>query len=121
MLNAHLCCFWAMARRRAATLMRERLTQLAAGAAVVVTGDFNAPTGGTVYDELLGPGGPHLREVLEDAGVGCSSRRIDWILCSEHFDVAAAGVDRRRHLGRAGSDHWPVTAELRWRPPGRSA
>jgi endonuclease/exonuclease/phosphatase family metal-dependent hydrolase len=40
---------------------------------------------------------------------------IDWILASDHFAVVEAGVDRYSEGPRFPSDHYPVTAVLRWK------
>ncbi len=118
-VNTHLCCFWRRARLRGARLIRQHVSALARGGAAVVTGDFNASLGGAVHDELTQPGGEGntLREAVSEVSTD-TGRRIDWILCSKHFDVTDARIDRTHRLGRIPSDHWPVTAMLAWR--GRS-
>lgn len=115
-VNTHLCCFWRRARLRGARLIRQHVSALAGGGACVVTGDFNATLGGAVHDELTRAGseGATLREAVSEASVEVGRRRIDWILCSEHFDVVDARIDRTRRQGRIPSDHWPVTALLAW-------
>jgi endonuclease/exonuclease/phosphatase family metal-dependent hydrolase len=117
-VNTHLCCFWRKARLGAAKLIRQKLGELSTGGAAIVTGDFNAPVGGQVHRRLTAPqeGMAPLREALVevDAGEGVG-RRIDWILCSDHFDVIEADVDRELRGGRMPSDHWPIFARLRWR------
>ena len=40
--------------------------------------------------------------------------RIDWILCSNHFEALGAQIDRSHVHGRYPSDHVPVTAERRF-------
>jgi endonuclease/exonuclease/phosphatase family metal-dependent hydrolase len=45
--------------------------------------------------------------------------RIDWILFDRRFDCLSASVDRRSKAGRYPSDHFPVAATLRLKPPSR--
>lgn len=42
--------------------------------------------------------------------------RIDWIAATENFEVMAAEIDRYSVDGRYPSDHFPVTATLKFKP-----
>ena len=44
-----------------------------------------------------------------------SGGRIDWILHSPTFRTVSAAIDRTEESGRFPSDHYPVTAVLRWK------
>jgi endonuclease/exonuclease/phosphatase family metal-dependent hydrolase len=55
-----------------------------------------------------GPGTIHGFDGHPDHG------RIDWILTTAEFRSVEAGVDRSHDDGRYPSDHFPVTAVLRW-------
>jgi endonuclease/exonuclease/phosphatase family metal-dependent hydrolase len=136
LLNTHFDHLGKQARIESAKLMRKRVTELAAGrdVGVVVTGDFNVPQYSPPYKELLGDGAgadakPRLVETFKEANpkpttqdytfhgfVGQNTRadRIDWVLRSDHFTTLDASIDRTNDNGRYPSDHYPVTAVLRW-------
>jgi endonuclease/exonuclease/phosphatase family metal-dependent hydrolase len=42
--------------------------------------------------------------------------KIDYIFCSEHFDVVDASIIRTTMEGRQPSDHFPLTALLQTKP-----
>ncbi len=86
----------------------------------VVLGDLNAEPGSPPLERLAAAG---LVDALP-AGAGGTNhdftgrtdgRRIDHILVSAHWEVAAARVVTDRPDGRLPSDHWPAVAELRLR------
>jgi endonuclease/exonuclease/phosphatase family metal-dependent hydrolase len=132
--NTHFDHLGKQARIESAKLMRKRLTELAGDrdVAVVVTGDFNVPQYSPPYKELLGGGAdatPQLVETFKEANpkpttqdytfhgfVGQNTRadRIDWVLRSDHFRTLKASIDRTNNNGRYPSDHYPVTAVLKW-------
>ena len=109
------------ARTRSARAILARLARLPAGMPVVLTGDFN--TGPDSRTHAL------LARVLHDARTavphpagpaatfhdftGRPDRRIDWILARRLRIVAFATVTTQQG-GRYPSDHFPVTADLRW-------
>ena len=43
-----------------------------------------------------------------------SGPRIDWVLHGSAFETVSAAIDRTEENGRNPSDHFPVTAVLRW-------
>jgi endonuclease/exonuclease/phosphatase family metal-dependent hydrolase len=105
---------------------------------VIVTGDFNAGEANPAFRRLLGVRS-EAREVLEaperalldtfrllhpaarDVGTfngfegDTSGEKIDAILVSEEWEVVAAEIVRATPEGRHPSDHFPVTATLRFR------
>jgi endonuclease/exonuclease/phosphatase family metal-dependent hydrolase len=121
------------ARRESARLLRARLRELGPSDAWVVTGDFNCPEASPPYEALVGTGSDALtvvdsyRAVHRRRGEGegtfsgfagnRAGGRIDWILHSSHFETVSAAIDRTEEAGRFPSDHYPVTAILRWRSP----
>jgi endonuclease/exonuclease/phosphatase family metal-dependent hydrolase len=128
-LNTHWDHISAMARRKSAVLIRERLKDLAAGVPAIVMGDLNTPEESAPLRELLGEivSGRRLadsyrtlnRERSPDestfnhwAGTTAGSR-IDFILHTEEFKPTAAAIVRTSYEGRWPSDHYPVTAMLR--------
>ena len=131
--NTHFDHLGKQARVESAKLMRQRMTDLAAGreVGVVVTGDFNVPQYSPPYKTLLGGADekPRLVETFKEANpepttrdftfhgfVGQNARadRIDWVLRSDHFRTLKASIDRTNDNGRYPSDHYPVTAVLKW-------
>ncbi len=110
----------AEARLRSAALLRERAQQ--SDDCVILTGDFNSPDGGEVYQilsqefrdarveatERLGPTGTFhgfRGEALE--------RRVDWILLRGPLTTERYVTITDHQQGRYPSDHFPVMAELR--------
>lgn len=92
----------------------------------IVMGDFNDAPGSLVHRLLTGPEVGLLdtwqvlgREETDTSmtyhgflGVP-SKTRMDWILVSSHFEVAAASIVRDHRQGRYPSDHFPYVADLR--------
>jgi endonuclease/exonuclease/phosphatase family metal-dependent hydrolase len=129
--NTHFDNRGAEARLQSARMLSERLRELKPSDAWVVTGDFNCGENSPPYRELVGAEGLAVvdsyraahptREEEEGTGHAFSGARsgprIDWILHSTHFTTASASIDRRQEAGRFPSDHFPVTAVLRWSLP----
>jgi N-acetylmuramoyl-L-alanine amidase len=126
------------ARLESASLMRQRIHEIAGYEATIVTGDFNAADSSAPYNRMLGYDGasaPELRLIdsyrvihptpsREDftphpfTGKNDHPIRIDWILYTPHFRTEAAGIDHTNDHGRYPSDHFPVTATLIWAAVG---
>ncbi len=97
---------------------------------VIVTGDFNTNEDGPAYERLAGsgvlfdvsrqvPSGRNRAGTYHGYGTSEEPAPIDWILASEHFEAVAADVDTYHQGGLFPSDHYPVTAVLRWRKAER--
>ena len=128
--NTHFDHRGAEARRQSARLLRKRLEEIASPAAWIVTGDFNCPEDSPPYRELVGEAKGGLTVVdsyravhpTRTDGEGTfsafngnrSGGRIDWVLHSPRFHTVSAAIDRTEENGRFPSDHYPVTAVLRW-------
>jgi endonuclease/exonuclease/phosphatase family metal-dependent hydrolase len=128
--NTHFDHRGAEARRRSALLVRARLQELDPSEAWIVTGDFNCAEDSPPYAALVGEGNDGLtvvdsyrvvhRRRADDEGTfngwgrTRSGGRIDWVLHSPAFDTLSAAIDRTEEGGRFPSDHYPVTAVLRW-------
>jgi endonuclease/exonuclease/phosphatase family metal-dependent hydrolase len=127
-LNTHWDHISGAARRKSATLIRERLWKLAADMPAIVMGDLNTPEDSAPLRALLGEveSGRRLvdsyralhRERSGDestfnhwSGTTAGSR-IDFILHTEEFTPAAAAIVRTNYDGRWPSDHYPITATL---------
>jgi endonuclease/exonuclease/phosphatase family metal-dependent hydrolase len=129
--NTHFDHRGSDARRESAQLLRRRLGERGPDAAWIVTGDFNCAEASPPYEMLVGAGDGGLTVVdsyravhprrADDEGTFSAFRgnrsggRIDWILHSPRFDTVSAAIDRSHEDGRYPSDHYPVTAILRWR------
>lgn len=130
-LNTHLDAFSPWARLRQAQAIHRRAE--AAGAPVIVLGDFNARAGSAPWRALAAHG------LLTDAWTTAESRRtpawgtfaryrrprlgrrIDGILASPEVRVRRAGINARRYEGGWPSDHLPVHVlfDLRTATPDR--
>jgi endonuclease/exonuclease/phosphatase family metal-dependent hydrolase len=144
--NTHFDHVGSVARRESARLLRARIAAIAAAAPVIVTGDFNAPADPDIdgpYRELVRPRGDAGRLVVEDEGCSrglfdvyralhnpspdegtyhgfagdIAGSRIDWVLVSLDLVPVKAAIVREHLDGRYPSDHFPVTALVRF-PPG---
>lgn len=89
---------------------------------VILVGDFNAEPGTPEMERLLADGfaGRRLRDAALEVGAEQgtfpsrgATRRIDFVLVSEEFEVLSARVPE---ASEKLSDHLPVIAELRIRP-----
>lgn len=111
------------AREQSAVLMSERIEQLADGAAVVVTGDFNASPDNPAIRALVEQGDlrdsfmiAHPDETRLDTFNGFGKSRmgakIDYVFIDDQWDVKDAEIIRTQRDGRYPSDHFPVTATL---------
>ncbi len=124
--NTHFDHRGSEARLKSAQLIRTRLSQLASGLPIVLTGDFNCDEGSEPWKEIMQDKllKDTWREVFpqKNASEGTFSgftgkagdARIDWILASQHFDAKESAIDRTNDNGRYPSDHFPVTATLNW-------
>lgn len=126
MLNAHLDHASADARHRSAALLLSKLPDRGTRDPIVVTGDFNAsPAEATIE---------RMRHNLVDAVASASelearrgtfhdfkggdpgvSDHIDYIFATSGVEVAGVHVNRSTVDGVLPSDHYPVSATLRWR------
>jgi len=121
--NTHLDRWGENARVEGARLIGGRRT-IAGDLPAVVMGDFNATEDSEVLAVLRSVGfRDTYREVHPDETDIATlhhyktpepHRKIDFILCDEHWKVLDAAVVRQPAAGRLPSDHFPVTAELSW-------
>lgn len=116
------------ARQKSAALLRDRIARTDPTMPVVLVGDFNCLAGGSRAYEIL------TREAgLTDTWVAAPSRanadlntfnnfkpplrageRIDWIFARRPTAVEAAGIVDYEGLTQFPSDHFPVTAVVRF-------
>lgn len=126
--NTHLTLRQGPRQHQSARLIADRVAALPAGAAVVVTGDFNASAGDTETWRIA------TEQGLRDAWLAADERRgppftsngfgpppphhevwrIDWILVGGPLVVRTARTVLSSEDGRYPSDHYPVAARLAW-------
>lgn len=116
------------ARQQAAALVRDRIAAVAPEVPVVLTGDFNAVAGvsaayatltanGTLIDTWLAA---KVRQneginTYNNFGVGRrEGQRIDWILARRPQAVDEAAIVTEDTNGVPPSDHYPITATVRF-------
>ncbi|MCL4233379.1 MAG: endonuclease/exonuclease/phosphatase family protein [Deltaproteobacteria bacterium] len=114
---------------RSAALIVQRIDDIADGAPVVLTGDFNDPVGAASYDILTGSleydgamgnmldpwislGLPEEGSFHGFTGVPTGPSRIDWVLHSASFTPTTGEVSHYHEDGRYPSDHFPVMTTL---------
>lgn len=121
----------ATARLNSATLMRQKMSQIAPDIPVMFTGDFNGDQGGAAYQRMTGrddfdderflidtyrnrhPGDSGTVGTAHNFDGNAGGGRIDWILHDEDsFDTLSAEIVRTHDNGRYPSDHFPITATL---------
>jgi endonuclease/exonuclease/phosphatase family metal-dependent hydrolase len=130
-MNTHWDHVSSSARVNSATLMRQKIRELASGLPVVVTGDFNADQGGDAYRRMRGlddfdtvrnladtyrtihPGDADTIGTAHGFDGRAGDGRIDWILHDNDFTTVDANIDRTSYSGRYPSDHFPITAVIR--------
>jgi endonuclease/exonuclease/phosphatase family metal-dependent hydrolase len=130
--NTHFDHLGKQTRAESARLLQQRIRQLKDGPPVIVAGDFNDAPGSPTYAPLFsaeGTGKPLLRDTFRVAHPqrgklegtfngfqpdGRDGSRIDWIGCSHDWQVVEARIDHTVRDGRTPSDHFPVTAVLRY-------
>ena len=142
-INTHLDHRGTEARAQSLALIRARAADLARGAHVIITGDFNTSADAPPAPALLAAvADPALalhdtfRRVYPTRDIDeatfstwntpparpltIAGDRIDWIVASDTFETMSAEIDRRTPQSRLISDHYPVHARLRYTTPGTS-
>lgn len=123
--NVHLDHESQPSRERSAQLLLERIQARGFPAdPVVVTGDFNAGEKNPALATLLGPFVDTFRAVRpDDEQVGTftgfrygriDGEKIDYVLVQPGTEVMDAGILRFSRRNRYPSDHFPVTARIRF-------
>jgi endonuclease/exonuclease/phosphatase family metal-dependent hydrolase len=125
-VNTHWDHIGVRARIESAKLMRQWIADRAGKRPIIISGDFNIDADSEPYRILLGADlrdtyrlANPLRAENEGTYHGFTGiaqpTRIDWIVCTHHFDVQAAAIDRSCDGTRYPSDHFPITAVLAWK------
>lgn len=123
-INTHFDHVGKTARLESAKLIARRAQELGGDCSTIILGDFNCTEDDAPYRALQIPGvfdayrtAVPKRSKNEatfqafDASK-TAGNRIDWILCSEDFEVLSAQIDRAKRRGRLPSDHFAVNAVL---------
>jgi endonuclease/exonuclease/phosphatase family metal-dependent hydrolase len=129
-LNTHWDHAGVVAQLESAKLIRRRVADSAGGAAIIITGDLNCTEDDEPYAVFRGAGDDSLLLVdsfravypqrLADEATfhgfkgTVSGSRIDFICHTRAYAPLQAAIDRSSDHGRFPSDHYPVTAILRW-------
>jgi endonuclease/exonuclease/phosphatase family metal-dependent hydrolase len=118
------------ARLESARLIR-RFVEASGPRLLIILGDFNCDPASEPYRALTegkakpGPLADAFSTVNDSGGTYHAftgvpqGGRIDWILFDHRLECLTASVDRRSKAGRYPSDHFPVAATLRLKPPSR--
>jgi len=129
--NTHWDHQGVLARKESALLMKQKLSELAAGIPVLMTGDFNAYETDESVQLLLRPeaGQVHLIDSYRQVHpvrhphentvhffeAGTDGQRIDFVLHSPELIAVAARIIRTRASdGTYPTDHFPVSVSLKW-------
>lgn len=130
--NTHFDHRGVIARREASKVLLRELSQIAAGAPAILTGDLNVTeddpayailahssllTWIDAYREVHPARSPDELSFHAFKG-GTTGSRIDFIFHTPHFTAVAAAIDRSTSAdGHHPSDHYPVTAVVQMKPP----
>ncbi len=130
--NTHYDHVGHLARENSSRLIMKTLPKLSQGNPIIMTGDFNTKENDPPYQTIMHPTEPDMahfidsfREVHPNRSPDESSfngfkgtvhgLRIDFILHTPELHALSATIDRTQSPeGRFPSDHYPVTAVLRW-------
>jgi endonuclease/exonuclease/phosphatase family metal-dependent hydrolase len=123
--NLHLDHISQPSREKSVALLLERIKARAPAAPVVVTGDFNTGEANPATRAMLAALRDTFRVVHPDATeVGTANafkfgqtrgEKIDYIFVEAETEVLSAEILRNAMDGRYPSDHFPVTARIRFR------
>lgn len=116
------------ARQKSAALLRDRIAQVDAAIPVVLLGDFNCLAGGSrahaiftqeggltdTWDAAPQRTNPTLNTFNNFEPAKHEGERIDWILARRPAAADAAGIVDYEGLAQFPSDHFPVTATVRF-------
>ncbi len=130
--NTHFDHKGVVARQEASRVISTRLPLIAAHLPALLTGDLNINEDNPAYAVLTRPTAPEaIRWIDAFRAVhptrapdeltfhafkgGTIGSRIDFIFHTADFTTTAAAIDRTARAGRYPSDHYPVTAVLRFK------
>jgi endonuclease/exonuclease/phosphatase family metal-dependent hydrolase len=130
--NTHFDHKGVVARQEAAKVISQQLARIAAGVPAILVGDLNITEDNPAYAVFVRPETPGaiawidayrtvhpVRRPDEASFHGfkgeVAGSRIDFVFHTAHFTATAATIDRMSREGRYPSDHYAVTAVLKWK------
>jgi endonuclease/exonuclease/phosphatase family metal-dependent hydrolase len=131
--NTHFDHKGVVARQKSSRLLTTKLTELGAGGPVILTGDFNIDEDNPAYAVLVRPEAGdtirwtdayravHPKRGPKEASFNgfkpiVEGSRIDFIFHTEHLAATGATIEQVAPVeGRWPSDHYAVTAVLKWK------
>ena len=123
--NLHLDHVSQPAREKSVSLLLERIKARSPAAPVVVTGDFNSGESNAATQAMLTVFRDTFRVIhTKETEVGTANsfklgqtrgEKIDYIFVAPETDVLNAAILRNATDGRYPSDHFPVTARIRFK------
>ena len=123
--NLHLDHVSQPAREKSVALLLDRIASRAPALPVVVTGDFNSGEANPATRAMLARYRDTFRELhpdVKEVGTGnqfkfgmTTGQKIDYIFVEPGTEVLSAEIVRTARDGRYPSDHFPVTARIRFR------
>ena len=116
-LNTHFD-YQPVAIKESAQVLQQWVMENVGQLPLIITGDFNAEKNSHAYQLLtrqLFDTHPNCQTTFHDFGKLKSAWSIDWILASEHFSVLDSSIDNYHKNALYPSDHYPLTATLKWK------
>lgn len=130
--NTHFDHKGVIARQEASRVLSKKLSEIAQGVPAILVGDFNITEDNPAYAVLVRPDTAgaiawidafrtvHPTRLPDEASFhgfkgGVAGSRIDFIFHTAHFAAVASEIDRTSREGRFPSDHYAVTAVLKWK------
>lgn len=127
-INTHLDHVGVQARREGVNLLQDKAFELAKGAQIILTGDFNAEPESDVIQNVVNPNKEHYlidsrSSAVEATGTPwtfhdfdrlpvAEREYIDYIFLSPSIEVSKYAVLPMKFNGKLVSDHSPVIAEI---------
>jgi endonuclease/exonuclease/phosphatase family metal-dependent hydrolase len=130
--NTHYDHIGHLARAMSSRLLMKKLPTLSGGKPIILTGDFNTTENDEPYKTIMNPTASdmahfsdsyrevHPKRSSDEASFNgfkgtVRGSRIDFILHTPELHAISATIDRTKSAeGKFPSDHYPVTAVLRW-------
>lgn len=130
--NTHFDHVGKIARQEASKVISQRVSAIAAGVPALLSGDLNINEDNPAYTVFVKPTTPgairwidSFRETHPVRGPdeasfhgfkgGTKGSRIDFIFHTADFVATESAIDRTSKAGRYPSDHYPVTAVVKWK------
>jgi len=123
--NVHLDHQSQISREKSAEMLVKKIQSGRKNISVILTGDFNSGEKNHAIQKIISSGLTDTFKKLNPNGTDTgtfndfkgnrSGDRIDYIFTSNDFEIIASGIDHTAKEGRYPSDHFPVTAILKYK------